>query len=514
MKEISKNNILKFRSEKKKKQTSKSKGYALYNEGLYFFNKDVDDVALEKFLAAEQEGYITAEMLADIAYIYGESEEDEKSFSYIKRAIEADNAYGYAHYYIRRFYNESGDKEKELEHLLLAEKYGYTDKFLYPFISTVYNYEPFCDYLKAYEYANKAIKLYPNESYSYLNKGLLLYDRNEYEKALPYLEKAEKLGDNSESTFFQISYCYGETGNLPKAIEYANKAIFLNKTNWMGYYRKAFTYFMYDDFEHAKEAFLLAEKYECVETDMYSALAYSYVYCAKPDFDKAMEYANKALALNKKDFFTYLAIACAYLQLREDYKTAKKYFRKYLKMNVADSLSLSFYSNYGYALCMTHQYKKAEIIIDEGLKLYEDTALITQKIQVCYYYNKYKKAYRYVQKLYNLDRTCPNNIFAKVVYYFNIKDHKKCIKYCQKISDKDIPEILILKSITFFNLKDYDSSIQALEKFIKNHDLSEIWCKNYKTFKKFIKDVSKKFPDLAILNVIQDKYGDILAKVK
>ena len=505
-----KNNIIPFSSNKKKK--CPNKGFALFNEGLYFFNNEIDDKALEKFLQAEKLGYVSAEMTADIACIYHTLGKDDKAREYIDKSLKIDDEFGYAHFFSGLLYNCANDTNRALKEYLRAEKLGNRQYPLFKSIAKLYNVQS--NYFKALEYASKQIKYFPKDTYAYYWKGDLLFEHDEYNNALQYFLKAEKLGLTTDSEmYFKISYCYSKIGNQKTAIEYANKVIFLAKDEFKGYYRKGFAYFENGDYELAQENFILADKYNCPYSDMYSRLAYTFIYFSNPDKEKALYYANKAFTINKKEYESYYMLGAIASRFDEDDKTAVKYFRKYLKKESYPTCEA--YSSFCYSLIAAHRYKEADKYLDEALKLYpDDTYLLFLKIVHANQTRDTKKLYKYSRKLYKIDNSNQVAICGLALYYYNKKpkDIKNCIKYCKKLTE-DAMDKFVLLAFCYIIMKDFDKSITCMEKFILSEVKNNLLVNknNCKELRKYCSHLKKVRPDCSLIKLFEETYPEIIS---
>ena len=108
-----------FRRKPKEKGDSR-RGYALFNEGLCFYRQNKDDMALEKFLASEKEGYESSDMLAFIAWIYGSKNDYEMSKKYAQKSLDIDSKNGFAYSVIASCYYHLDDTENCLKFGLKA----------------------------------------------------------------------------------------------------------------------------------------------------------------------------------------------------------------------------------------------------------------------------------------------------------------------------------------------------------------------------------------------------------
>ena len=517
MKKDLKDNILKFPSVRNK-NTQHSRGLSLFNEGFYFYKTNKDTIALKKFLQAENEGFESAEMFFYMGFIYHIFEEYDNAEKYCLKAIKINDEFAIAHSLLGYIYYKLENIKKSLKHYLKAEEYGCCDADVLEGISRIYTHPKNYNFLKAMEYANKQISYFPQSADAYYWKGYLLFKNIEYEKALPYLLKAEKLSTHpEEDLYYKISYCYSMIDKTQNALEYANKIIFLQKDHYLGYYRKGFTYFTSGDMDHAQENFLLADKYNCPEADMYARLAYTFVYSSTKDKEKAFKYVNEALKLNNKETESYYVLGCIYLDIENDYKTAVKYFRLFYKKEPYPSAE--FYSNYCYTLIQLHQYKKANKYLDEALKLFnKEEYLYNQKIEVTGKLKNYKEQYKTIQKLYNLDRTNPNAIYDKAAYFFNRKRKSRkyeqyllTIKYCSKLPD-EIYDKFALLGFCYMNINNFEKSFYYMEKFLNSPSINEIIDGNKDVFRRYYKKLVKNFPNENLIKIFKENYSTIIAE--
>ena len=227
---LGKNKVIQFNKDfKKKDPVNPSKhGFGLFNEGMYFYNQDKNELALKKFKAAEKEGYESAVMFANMAWLYGYFGEHDKVKDYAQKSLEIDSEYAFPYSLLGRYYHMTkNDAEKALKYYLTAEKYDCDIVIMYRAASELYLDAG--NFLKAVKYASKAIELDPHEAYSYYWKGYVYYRNQDFKSAINYYEKAESLGESFNSLFYEMSYCYSMLEKYEKGIEYANKYIFSGK---------------------------------------------------------------------------------------------------------------------------------------------------------------------------------------------------------------------------------------------------------------------------------------------
>ncbi len=512
------NKVIKFNINYRRKHKEKGdsrRGYALFNEGLCFYRQNKDDLALDKFLASENEGYESSDMLAFIAWIYGSKSDYDKSIEYAQKSLDMDSENGFAYSIIASCYYHLEDKEKCLEYGLKAFKYDCDDDAtMCRQISEMYNSPEINNHLKSLEYAQKAIEIAPKHAFSWYWKGWIYYTKDDFKNALKYYLKSESLGLQEHYLYFEISYCYSMLDNLDKALEYANKSIFLEKEYYLGYYRKGFAYFLVGQEKQAKESFLQAEKLGFEDVEMYSKLCF--IYAQEDNIDKALEYANKAIKYEKRNPEGYYFRAHVYSYKLHDYKNAVKNYKKAYDLYLAngDCMNNEAYNHYVCALNMYGRYKRALKLVEEALEAYpDDVCLLESKISVLQMQRNYDEAAKVTQKLVELDPDSCWTKYAQGVVFYNKrkckdKDFEKVLEYIEPLDSKEINELggrNAILSFCYYELKDYEKSLEHMCKFVKIRRLKEFILKNGKEVKRYYMKLLKKFPD--------DKRMDFISKM-
>ena len=507
---MSGNKVVKFQKPKKSDEFSIKRGFALYSEGACFDGQNKDKLALEKYLLAEKAGYETSDLYASISRIYNVFEDYEKAKQYAQKAIDIDEEYDYPYYLLGGAYYEQGNYDSSLKNYLLAEKFGLDySVVMYRDISDVYNKVEPENIIKQLEYATKAIKLDPEDSYSYYWKGWIYFKHDEYKQARKYYEKAEQMGYYSFSFYYEISYIYTMVGDLKKALAYANKCIFIDKDDSLGYYRKGWAYYNVGNYDKAKPLFITAENKKCEYADMYTSLGY--IYQLENNFEKAKAYCEKAIKYDKKDPDGFSQLGNIYAALKSDYKTAIKYYKKAYKVGV--SFNEFFYLNYGMLYYMLNRNCMALKILNQGLEKYpNDYNLRASVIAVLQVKKEYDKAYGLTQELIKLEPKNEWNDYNLALCYYNRKvkdrDYDRVISLLESMKND---EILVnggcyaVLSFSYYQKKNYEKSKEYYVKFFATSCVEEFIIKNKKELKRYYKKLLKKFPDDKDLAAIADK---------
>lgn len=486
---------------REKTNSSKSRGYALFNEGMCFCNQeDKDDLALEKFHLAEKEGFVSADMFSYMAYLYGSVLNDNnKAEYYANKSISIDEEYGYPYRLLALVYEN--DYEKSLEYNLFAEKYGYDfNPSMMRHISELYTKIKKNNQLKAIEYATKAIDLDSKDCFNYYFKGWIYYNYNDWENAIKYFKKAEDKGYIDSDFYFEVSYANGELGNHEKAVEYANKCIFMDKDGVLGYYRRGYAYLLWEKQDKALETFLIAEKKNCNYADMYSRMAW--LYSMKHEWDKSLEYVHKAQKFNKKEADAYYIESRIYgITPYLDFKKSLKLLKKARKLyeNMGGRLNEESFLYLAILYSFLKKNKLALQSLDEALGYYsEDKYLLLFKVYILQSLKKYDQAYELLDKYfasYDGDDDYINCSLAIIFYNKKEKpkDYDKIIGYLEKVQEDDNFEKFGILGYCFYDKKDYEKSLEYMYEYANKIDLLTYENTNQSEFKKYVRRLVKKF---------------------
>ena len=442
---------------KKRVELSMSKGFALFNEGLYLYQEEKYDLAFEKFKQAEKLGYKSCDMYLCMSYVcdINEQRNVDLVLKYLDKAIKCDSDYGYAYFLKGATYSEYCDKyDLAIEYLLKAKKHDYESASLYYYLAKCY--DNLDETMKALAAASTCISKYPDSYSGYMAKGNIYYYQNRYKEALPYLLKSEELGEVETSILFKISYSYSTLEDYKKALEYANKMIFLDKKNPVAYYRKGFVYYNQKDIEPALKNFLEAEKLGLDQNDwggMYSRM--SWIYQSKNDNEKALYYSNKALSYDIKDSFDYYRMGCLQMYGLENNTEALKYFKLALKHAEDDEAGqIDVYIDLSVLYMKLRKYTLALKTVNEGLEFpskFNNEFLYRQKIAVLYKMNRFKECQKIVDYLLGIDA--------------NDFDPDEVITYVRKSGG----EIIKRKGATFYGVA--NSVVDVCEALMGAQDL-------------------------------------------
>jgi len=356
--------IIDFSKYTKSGGDAKGHGLSLYNEGRYFYSKDDNDRALEKYLKAEKNGYVSADMFCDMSWIYGEKNNWKKAEIYAQKAYNIDSEYGRPYILLGNVFFNNEEYDKALEYYIKADNLEYND---IPTLTRMVNLlldkeQP--NYFKAYEITIKALKYLPDDAELNALIGKIYFRQDDIPAAIKYYLKAEKAGDTS--VYFPLAFSWLYSGDNKKAIEYANKINFTEKDCYIGYLIKGSAYFSQEKYKEALENFEKAQELGCREDEMKTKLIYIYIEYKK-DYPKALELIDEILSRIPKYFWVLWSKAYICLKL-EDYKQSLKLYKKAYKYMPERFSDYDFYLEWAQVYTALKKYKLAKQTLELGRK--------------------------------------------------------------------------------------------------------------------------------------------------
>ena len=95
------------------------------------------------------------------------------------------------------------------------------------------------NYEESLKLLNESLKINPNDSECYSNKGIVNFKLKNTEEAISDYKKAISLDKNNYNAFFNLGNLYKEINRLDESIENFNKAISINKNHYTAYHNRA-----------------------------------------------------------------------------------------------------------------------------------------------------------------------------------------------------------------------------------------------------------------------------------
>lgn len=368
------------------------------------------------------------------------------------------------------FYRQEKDL-MALDKFLQAEIEGFESADMFSYIAYIY-YAEKEDSEKAKYYIEKSINLDKEYGYPYRLMALLYDDEGDYENALKYNLLAEKYEyDMNPPMMRHISELYTKIGsrNQLKALEYATKAIKLEPKASYNWYFKGWVYYSDNDYENAIKFFKKAEDKGASDTEFY--FEFSYAYGELGEHEKAVEYANKYIFLDKESYSGYYRKGYAYL-LMDNYDKALESF---LLAEKRDAKCADMYCRMAYIYAdKKGQYDVALAYTDKAIKLnkYEpDAYYIKAGIYSLGYYD-FKKSLKNLKKAKKLYESIGDHFneeaYAYYISAYGILGQRKKTLEAVEEALEFYPDTLYFKAMRCFALqgvKKYKEANELLKEF-------------------------------------------------
>ncbi len=152
---------------------------------------------------------------------------------------------------------------------------------------------------KAFEYYNKAIEIYPDYLFAYVNLGNINARFEHYDEALKYFHKAKDLDkDNSTNADYNLGVAYNSINDIDKAEYYYLEELKTNDPYPSTYYNLGILYKDKKEYEKSKQYYL--KSIEIDKEDYNSWYNLACLYALMNDFDNAFNCLNYIKYKKKK----------------------------------------------------------------------------------------------------------------------------------------------------------------------------------------------------------------------
>lgn len=254
-----------------------------------------------------RKAYDKQQALRFLAVICKSRREFNKALRYLRFADYTTGATEYLYELMAETYEAKKDYYSALDFYKKALRFDkYDDDIL---LNISYCYSKTEDFDLADKYADMAIALNDNSSYSYYRKGNIMISVERFDAAVEAFKHAVALDPEDLDYYHSLSYAYSKTGELELSLEYANRAILLDKSSSYSYFRKAWALQEMEKYEDAINSYEKCIECESTFVDAYANI--SFCYSKLKDFNKSILYANKAIMVNKDYAYSHYRKAWA-----------------------------------------------------------------------------------------------------------------------------------------------------------------------------------------------------------
>ena len=428
---------------------------AITELGLLYRNLEDYDLAKEQFIKLLQIDHDNVDALDNLGYCYEYEEEYDK-------AIEC--------------YNKSK--------LVNGKKNG--DNYADIRLARCFFYKNDLDHAELLINKDKVTE---NETeISYEIRGLILRDKEEYDKAILNFENQLKLNPNSVQSWYQIAWCNGMKGSHELALEHYKKYVQLNEDEESSY-AIGFELEKLKRISEAKDWYKQElSKYPKSRDIMYNL---GTILKKSKEYEEALEIFNKILQIYPEDQWAMMYKSYTLLDMNRFEET----------LQCIDNILIQDEQKNGPTKAkVMHQkgwslFKKGEL--EEGMKWIEkslvinpeDTEILDSKARIFFGQEKYEEAEKVYEEIFKLEES--DDVKESIANCKSFRgnqienDDKLRMNYCQeaiKIYDsileknKTKSSLWFHKGLCFFNLKKYNGALNCQLEAIKiNPNDHRIW---------------------------------------
>jgi len=183
---------------------------------------------------------------------------------------------------------------------------------------------------EALGYLDKGLQFYPNDV-AFINlKGLVLFNNDQFQKAIPFFERLIELGEKKEFVYTKLAYCYYKTWELEKAKSTYHTLIRMDDYNHEAYFNLAAVFSKDRIIDSAKYYVKKAIEVQAVTFEKeYSFLAG--MYRSEDDIKTALKYYKLAHKEDPTEPRFYYQICALVDQTTTDATAKLVYYENFIK---------------------------------------------------------------------------------------------------------------------------------------------------------------------------------------
>ena len=181
----------------------------------------------------------------------------------------------------------------------------------------------------AIEYYNRAIKLKPDFTEAYNNRGVAYGSKGDFDHEIQDYTKAIELNPNDAEAYYNRGVAYGNRDDFDQAIQEYNKAIDLKPDYAGAYNNRGIAYDNKGDFDQAIQDYTKAIELSPNDAEAYNNRGATYG--NRDDFDQAIKDFGKAIDLKPDYVEAYINRGNAYSN-KDDFDQAIKDYNKVIEL--------------------------------------------------------------------------------------------------------------------------------------------------------------------------------------
>ncbi len=224
---------------------------------------------------------------------YKKTRRFQEAIKIYKQAIEIDPNNTGVYYNLGIAYRELGRHDEAIEAFKQTVKINPNDTDAYCNLGTIYRDLGRRD--EAIEAFKQMIRITPNDADAYCNLGTTYRDLGRHDEAIEAFKQTIKLNPNNTDAYCNLGTIYRDLGRRDEAIEAFKQMIRINPNDADAYYSLGITYKDLDRHNEAIQVFKEVIRIKPNNAIVHATLAS--LYAKSGDFDKAIEYQEKAIEL-------------------------------------------------------------------------------------------------------------------------------------------------------------------------------------------------------------------------
>lgn len=319
-----------------------------------------------------------------------------------------------------------------------------------------------------------------------------------------------------------------DEGNVMGAIEIYTQAIELDSTYAAAYYLRAKIFYANEEYDKSISDFELAVSNNRTNPDIY--VDFGKLYNKIKDYEKAVEYLSKAIALDKKNTLGLKNLIIAYVNLKNFNKALsfcnilldneKSYFNYYMRGVINDSLLKYTDAEVDYQMAISYDYEYAKTYYaiskmylkndnalgaiehtDKVINMYPDVAegyWIRSEAQ--YAVKNYELAIADLSKMNTIEKDNSEVYFRRGTYYKEYSQQQNAINDFTKVIHlkQEDYNAYYQRAMLYDDIANSESAIADYEKLLTMETPEEI--NNYTKDRLYDLKREANKPELAILN--------------
>ena len=335
---------------------------------LYKFNGKYDKAMshFEKAYKLNAKSDNTIKNLAELYLRFGEYDKALKHYKYLTRHYKAKTEILLL---MGDIYLKKDDIHQAVSSYKKALEFSPTpDEAKIAYVNLGNLYLKLKNYTEALKLYNKALEIDKLDTNILYNISLVYLENNDFENALENLNKAIKLDPDNMQLYLIKSRLLFQEDKIDLSINNFVRLIEKFPNEILGYFELGNLYYKIKDYKNAEHYFKLALDMNTGTDYQYKIYAnFSTIYIKKKEYNKALEYINKAFILNSREPLINYNYGLIYFNTGE-YEKAKDYFHQATRMPGNDDIKAMAYLSLGNIHFQEKEYSLAESMYEKAKK--------------------------------------------------------------------------------------------------------------------------------------------------